>query len=1000
MADSQHTTEALAPGAALVGRDRELSALRARLAVAGRGDGGLVVLAGEAGIGKTRLAREFAAIAARDGSTVLWGGCYEGDWQPAYGPWVEALSGFVRSLAPEQRAHLFGSVAPVLAPLVPSLRSAFPRLPRPDPLAPAEERLRLYDAVVQTLHAVAAEQPVVLVLDDLHWADRDSLELLRYVARGTGRARLLTVGVYRDPELGLDDRHPLKETLAALHREADYDRIRLGGLTPDEVARYLTQATEQPLPQALVRAIYDETAGNPFYTREVFRHLAEEGKIVRRADRWATDFSIAALGIPEGVRRVLGRRLARLSPLANAVLTSAAFTGGVEFRILAATVDAPEDGVLDAIDVALQAGLLRVTATCPPAYDFAHAIVRHTIVDRLNPDRRARLHRRIAETLERVYGEATAEHAAELAAQFHASAALPGAERGVAYALTAAERARTGFAHERAAGFLRLARDLAGSLPIAERADILRRLALAEADALLFSDAARTAIDAVAALTAAGAAPAAILDLLAGVARTLKDGGASRSDWEPLVARGLAIAGERRDLRWARLQLLIDRMDYFRSGAIEAGRWLGHDPQAVAIARATGDEDDVARTFEPIGWPTREETEEVLALARSGTRPTAVMRALDVAARDFNLRDGDLGRTKSVLSDSLALGERVGSLAAQAEAITQLAGTHAMRGDFAEAQAAMEHARELVRRLGPGHRLHVVLEGAIGSGLAYFLDGDWAVLADHSVAVATGAGSGRAAAGLMFAAWAALDYAMAGDQTACRRLIVSLPPILERHGPEIYAYPSIVSVAAAAIWQLRAVDLAEPYHRLTLALESAGVGPGVLGSHSQAIARMAVLLGNEAEAEGRFARARSELEVGNRQPARALVDYDEAIALLSRRSFDQGRVEALLSSALTAFRNLGMEGWARRATEQMERLVLPRPSDAGGSGYPDGLSPWEVDVLRLIAAGKTNKEIAASLFLSAPTVQRHAANIYAKIGARNRAEATAYALRHGLARSE
>jgi predicted ATPase len=656
MADTTLETGATASDAFLIGRDRELDALRARLAVAGRGGGGLVVLAGEAGIGKTRLARAFAAAADLEGATVLWGGCYEGDWQPAYGPWVEALSGFLRSLAPEQRDRLFGPVAPVLAPLIPPLRTVFPRLTRPDALAPAEERLRLYDAVVQTLQAAATGRSVAVILDDLHWADRDSLELLRYVARGTTRDRLLTIGVYRDPEIGLDRQHPLTETLAALRREVDYDRIHLGGLTPDEVERYLTRATGQPLPQALVRAIFDVTAGNPFYTREVFRHLAEEGKIVRRTDRWSTDFSIAALGIPEGVRQVLGRRLARLGPSANAVLTvAAAFTGGVELRILAATIDAPEERVLDGIDQALQAGLLRPTETVPPAYDFAHAIVRHTIADGLNPDRRARLHRRIAETLERVYGDAADEHAAELAAQFHASAALPDAERGIPYALTAAEQARTGFAHERAAAFLRIARDLARTATTEKRAEILRRLALAEADALLLADAARSTIEAVTALETAAVEQETILDLLTDVARTLKDGGAGRSEWEPLVTRGLAFAGDRRDLRWARLQLLVDRMEFFRSGAIEAGRWLGHDPRAVAITRALGDEEDVARTFEPIGWRTRGETDAVLALARSGTRPTAVMRALDVAARDFNLRDGDLARTEATLTDLYGL---------------------------------------------------------------------------------------------------------------------------------------------------------------------------------------------------------------------------------------------------------------------------------------------------------------------------------------------------------
>jgi predicted ATPase len=256
--------------------------------------------------------------------------------------------------------------------------------------------------------------------------------------------------------------------LAVLRRETGYARLALRGLGYGEVAEYLTRAAERepgstvPFPQALAQTIYDETAGNPFVVHELFRHLVEEGKIVRRAGQWSSDFSMAELGIPEGVREVVGRRVARLSEATrNLLRLAAALNGGFEFRVAQALTELPEETLLDALDEALRAGLLCALGGTPPTYDFAHAIVRHTLYDALNPDRQARLHRRIAAALEQVYAGREREDAAELAAQYHASAALPGAAHGIPYALAAAEQARAGYASERAAAFLRMAHDQA-----------------------------------------------------------------------------------------------------------------------------------------------------------------------------------------------------------------------------------------------------------------------------------------------------------------------------------------------------------------------------------------------------------------------------------------------------------------------------------------------------------------------------------------------------------
>jgi hypothetical protein len=688
-----------------VGRQRELQALRAHLDGAFAGVGSLAMLVGEAGIGKTSTARAFAAFVRERGLVVLWGSCFEGEWSPPYGPWVEALGEYARTCPPENLQRELGLGAPPLVQLIPQVRAILPDTPLPTPLPPDEERFRLYDAVGQFLLTIAQEQPSVLVLDDLHWADSDSLRLLRSVARFVSRSRLVLVGTYRDPDVELHRQPFLSEVLAVLRRETDYERITIRGFAEEEVAAYLDQAGQQQLPRALVRTIYAETNGNPFYTREVFRHLIEEEKIVPRAGRWSTDLSVSDLGIPEGVRQVLGRRVSRLSQGTQRLLRFAsAFTGGFTFQVLQALTELSEETLLNGLDEALQAGLIRTPGEAATSisttatrlsrlhsvsavvqgsntYDFAHAIVRHTLYDELNPDRRARLHRRIALALEGVYAGCATDYAAELAAQYHASTILPGAERGIPYCLAAAEQARAGYAHERAVVFLRMARDLLPGGTSEASADLLCQLAIAEAEALMLTEARHSAEEALAALAATGTEPKTIATFLVTVARALKDGGAPHALWEPLVQRGLALVGGDRDLLWARLTLLQDWTEPIATGTINAGRWRGCDPQAVAIARASGDEDDYARTLEPYDWRTRQETDAVLALARTWQCPSAILRALDAVARDLAFRHGAFGEAAERFEELLTASKRYGSIPGQAEALLQFSSCQLVLGD-------------------------------------------------------------------------------------------------------------------------------------------------------------------------------------------------------------------------------------------------------------------------------------------------------------------------------
>src|SRR5215470_2187145 len=284
------------------GRTAERRRLIERLEESRAGQGGVVLLAGEPGIGKTRLLAEVAETARAQGALVLWGRCYEGEAARPFGPFAEALGEYVRTAAPEVLRADLGRHAAPLTRLVPELRARLPDVPEPVALEPHEERVRLLDAVAQSLLALAARVPAVLVLDDLHWADAGTVALLRHVARFVARARLLVLGAYRDVEVAAH--HPLTEVLGTLPRETSYTQVALAGLAAADVKELVEDVTERVFAPAWVEALARETNGNPFFLREVLLHLAEEGAL-ERADA-------AALGpgfLPDTVRQAIERRL-------------------------------------------------------------------------------------------------------------------------------------------------------------------------------------------------------------------------------------------------------------------------------------------------------------------------------------------------------------------------------------------------------------------------------------------------------------------------------------------------------------------------------------------------------------------------------------------------------------------------------------------------------------------------------------------------------------------
>jgi DNA-binding SARP family transcriptional activator len=422
----------------LVGRDEELRVLETAWSATCAGESRTLLVAGEAGIGKSRLLRELAGR-VRD-ATVLQGRCSE-EFAIPYQPFVDCLtpaSGLV-DVPARQMAQL--------ARMIPAVADRSPELPPSADAPPDVERYLLFGAVAAVLTALARHTPVLVILDDLHWADRPTLGLLRHLA-GLDLGRVLVVGAHRDSER---PDGPLVEMLGSLHRDPAVTRIALRGLAPacaEAVLAAVAGRRPDESGAALARRLHGDTDGNPFYLTEMLRHLLETDVIVGGLDGRCTAGDVTAAGLPDSIREVLRARLARLGPEATRALSAAAVIGEeFDIDLLARTTGLDEDGLLDTLDAAGRAALVVEASDRPNRFRFAHALVQHTVYGDIGPSRRARVHARVAAAMEGLGGR----EAGELAHHHLAGITPASRQRAIGYARAAAERALATSAPDEAA---------------------------------------------------------------------------------------------------------------------------------------------------------------------------------------------------------------------------------------------------------------------------------------------------------------------------------------------------------------------------------------------------------------------------------------------------------------------------------------------------------------------------------------------------------------------
>jgi len=684
-----------------VGRQAELAQLRSGLDVLRRGEGTAFLVCGEAGIGKTRLAAQFSKEATAAGISVVWGRCWEAGGAASYWPWVEVIH---EILGPGEPVDL-GSQGRFLAQLVPDLADRFGAdgLTAPSPSDPDSARFLMFDAVHALLRRSAERGPLVVVIDDLHVADRASLLLLTFLARRSTGLPLLFLGTMRDGDANVSN--DLFETLADVERHTR--RIELKGLTTSDIASLLQSESGTEASRTLVERIHDATAGNALFVDEALRCLA--------ADWVPGDVSATLdLPVPSGARDAVRRSLAKMSRASADTLEVAAVVGReFDVTIVARALDQTAAEVLAHLERPIAVGT--IAEIRPGRLQFRHALIRDTIYDSLLPVRRASLHHRVGEALERLADRSPDRHVGELAHHFLLAAPVSDS-RFIKYAISAARRALAMMAFEEAVRLCERALDAFDFAQADERlrCELLLGLAAAKEWANDVVGSRRCFEDAAAIARVLDATDLFVRAALGvGAVAARKFTATSRYESAPLLIREALQRIDEADS--AKKALLLSRLalDHLTAGSRDEANSLS--TEAIGLARHSGDKEVLAETlvarhsilFGPDAMEARRQlADEVLEIGTKLLRTDLVMRGY---ALRFTIRFecGEVHGADHDLEQHRHLAERLSDPFDRWANLVWRATRFLLAGEYDQAQESAERAIELARNVPGPHSLEV-----------------------------------------------------------------------------------------------------------------------------------------------------------------------------------------------------------------------------------------------------------------------------------------------------
>ena len=897
-----------------VGREDELSQLRRGLDAAVRGEGAAFMIGGPAGVGKSRLADELARDARERGAEALWGRCWEAGGAPAYWPWVQVL----RSLLYEREdssviESLRGAGTHVLAALIPELRGSSVEL-APPPVQSEGERFQMFDVIASLLDASATDQPVVIVLDDLHAADTPSLLLLQFVAGQLARSRLLVIGLYRDDDL--HDKPALTSCLAAFAREHTTKRIRLQGFTVADTAMLIESINGHRVAEEVSQRIHSETEGNPLFVGEIVRLLSSEGRLEP-----TNGGPNERLSLPETVTEVIGQRLQRLGPECRHLLSDASILGR-EFALkeLAALNDIADVAVLQVLDEAITARVL-TNVSAVDRIRFSHALVRETLYEALSPTRRREAHLRAGEAFESLYASNPEPHLAELAHHFFE--ALPAAEpaRAIDYSRRAGDRARQLLAYEEAVRLYELALnavDLVGDGADDRRCALL--VALGDAQA-------RAGDEGVARATFLQAAEIAASAGLPHELATAALGYGGRFVWAraygdvrliPLLDQALSLLPA--DASALRVKLMARLAGALRDHSRRERR-ASLSTQAVEIARRLGDPATLAYAlagrYSALMWPENPEerlaiADEIVALAEQvadGER--------EVEARNYRtIAQMELGRMTEVEAELEVAAHRAEALRQPAQ-MWMTAAIRAVvalfKGRFDEAEALIGGALALGER---AQRRDAVLSHRLQLFLLW-RETKRVVEIDELMERAVAEFPTRP----IFQCALACVRAEVDDADRAQALLADLAAddfeAIHRDNEYLLSL-GFLADTARDLGNVRAAavlyDLLAPYAHLN----ASNADELATGSVSRPLGVLAATMTRWEEAGRHFDAALAQNTAMGARPWVAHSRDDYARMLLERdHAGDRERGRDLLSAARTEFEAMAMTAWAQRAQERL-----------------------------------------------------------------------------------